>query len=412
MASVDAMKKLAGVLTGGHTASTMINYILKEPTPTVASQTKRYGVIKLTQDVHAHFFVSCVQEEGQQPKAPRKRDPASHLKWVAELVAQSQKVYSCYEAGPTGFSLHRQLTQLGVENIVIAPTRLDEQGKRVNNDKTDTLQLAGRLDRYVAGNKRIFTVVRIPTEAEEQRRAWPRQRKQLQGQRLSLASQGRSLVLTQGVAIDNLWWQEAKWKRHQKDLAPWLLAHLAIFRGVILALDEAMDQIDQRMLCECQARAQAQAGPNPAAAAKPKDEAPEKQPTGPRPKWAGELSLEAIESEVCDWQRFGSWRKAGSYCGLTGGVSASGQSHSDLSITKVGNRRLRTALIEMAWRLALHQPDYWLTKKWAPILSPKFKAHRRGRKKAIVAYARQLFVDLWRWKTGRITAERLGWEMC
>jgi transposase len=176
----------------------MTNYTLKPFIVKPSSQSKRYGVIKLAQDVHAHFVVSCIQEEGQQPKAPRKRDLQSHLAWVAQLVAQSEKVYSCYEAGPTGFSLHRQLSKLGVENIVVAPTCLDEQGKRVNNDKTDTLHLAGRLDRYVAGNRRIFTVVRIPTEAEEQRRAWPRQRKQLQEQRLSLASQGRSLVLTQG----------------------------------------------------------------------------------------------------------------------------------------------------------------------------------------------------------------------
>jgi transposase len=381
------MKKLAGVLTQGHSASTMINYTLKEPRSTVESQTKRYGVVKLTQDVHAHFFVSCVQEEGQQPKAPRKMDPKAHLKWVAQLVAQSKKVYSCYEAGPTGFSLHRQLTGLGVENIVIAPSRLDEQGKRVNNDKTDTLQLAGRLDRYVAGNKRIFTVVRVPTVEEEQRRVWPRQRKQLQGQRLSLASQGRSLVLTQGVSIDNMWWQESKWKRHEEQLAPWLLLHLEIFRKVILSIQEQIEQIEQKILGERKAKAE------------------------PKPKYAGDASMEVIESEVCDWKRFGSWRKAGSYCGLTGGVSASGQSHRDLSITKAGNRRLRTALIEMAWRLVLHQPNYWLTKKWAPILSPKAKAHRRSRKKAIVAYARQLFVDLWKWKTGRLTAEHLGWEM-
>jgi len=134
------MKKLAGVLTRRHTASEMKTYILKETPVTVASQTKRYGVVKLTQDVHAHFYVSCLQEEGQRPKAPRKMDPQSHLKWVTKLVAQSEKVYSCYEAGPTGFALHRQLTALGVENIVIAPTRLDEQGKRVNNDKSDWLR--------------------------------------------------------------------------------------------------------------------------------------------------------------------------------------------------------------------------------------------------------------------------------
>jgi transposase len=366
----------------------MHTYILKEPRPSPSSQTKRYGILKLTQDVHAHFNVSCLQEEGQQPKAPRKLDPQSHLRWVAQLVAQSEKVYSCYEAGPTGFSLHRQLTALGVENIVVVPTCLDEQGKRVNNDNTDTLQLAGRLDRYVAGNKKIFTVVRVPTMEQEQRRAWPRQRKQLQGQRLSLASQGRSLVLAQGVAIDNMWWQEARWKRHLANLASWLIEHLEIFRRIILALDEQIDQIDQKILAQRKALAH------------------------PKPKYAGDSSLEVIEAEVCDWNRFGSWRKAGSYCGLTGGVSASGQFHCDLSITKRGNRRLRTALIEMAWRLALHQPDYWLTKKWAHILNSKAKAHRRNRKKAVVAYARALFVDLWKWKTGRITVERLGWQMC
>lgn len=366
----------------------MINYTLKKAATVSTSQCKRYGVIKLTQDVHAHFFVSCLQEEGQQPKAPRKLDPKAHLEWVAELIDQSEKVYSCYEAGPTGFALHRQLTKLGVENIVIAPTCLDEHGRRVNNDKSDTLQLAGRLDRYVAGNKKIFTVVRVPAVEEEQRRAWPRQRKQLQAQRLSLASQGRSLVLSQGVAIDNLWWQEARWKRHQNTLDAWLITHLEIFRRVILAVDQEIDQIDKKILAERKARAQ------------------------PKPKYAGDLSLEVIEAEVCDWNRFSSWRKAGSYCGLTGGVSASGQSHRDLSITKRGNRRLRTALVEMAWRLVRYQPDYWLTKKWAHILSAKVKAHGRSRKKAIIAYARALFVDLWKWKTGRITAESLGWQMC
>ena len=366
----------------------MTTYILKEPTASSSSQTKRYGGVKLTQDVHAHFNVSCLQEEGQQPKAPRKLDPHAHLQWVAQLVSQSEKVYSCYEAGPTGFSLHRQLTALGVENIVVVPTCLDELGKRVNHDKSDTLQLAGRLDRYVAGNKKIFTVVRVPTTEQEQRRAWPRQRKQLQGQRLSLASQGRSLVLTQGIAIDNTWWQEARLKRHLGNLASWLIEHLEIFRRIILVLDEEIDRMDKMILAQRKVGAE------------------------PRPKFAGQASMEAIEAEVCDWDRFGSWRKAGSYCGLTGGVSASGQSHCDLSITKRGNRRLRTALVEMAWRLVLHQPDYWLTKKWAHILSPKAKAHRRNRKKAIVAYARALFVDLWKWKTGRITAERLGWQMC
>jgi transposase len=362
-------------------------YTLKKASSRFVGQPKRYGVVKVAQDVHAHFNVSCLQEEGQQPKAPRKRDPRVHLDWMEDLVAQSQKVHSCYEAGPTGFALHRQLTALGVENVVIAPRRLDDQGRRVNNDRTDTLKLAERLDRYVAGHQNMFTVVRVPTVEEERRRVWTRQCKQLQKQRLSVAAQGRALMLTQGVSVSNQWWKPALWEFYQSRVAPWLVEHLVIFRKLILAVDEQITQTREKLLTLRQAQAQ------------------------PLPKYAGDWALEVIESEVCDWNRFGSWRKAGSYSGLTGGVSASGQRHSDLSITKVGNRRLRTALVEMAWRMARHQPNYWLTRKWAPILGSKARAHRRLRKKAIVAYARQLFVDLWKWKTGRITAQQLGWEM-
>jgi len=58
------------------------------------------------------------------------------------------------------------------------------------------------------------------------------------------------------------------------------------------------------------------------------------------------------------------------------------------------------------------QPDYWLVKKWKHVLGTGSKAHRRLGKKAIVAFARALLADLWRWKTGRISAEKLGWVMC
>jgi len=369
----------------------MNTYIINKPVPASKSQSKsqpkRYSVVKLSQDVHAHNVVSSVQFEGQAPKPARKADPTVHLRRVAELVNESEKVYSCYEAGPTGFTLHRQLTELGVENIVVVPVRLDERGRRVVTDKTDTLQLGVRLDRYVAGNKEVFSVVRVPTVAEEQRRAWTRQRKQLQSQRLSVAAQGRSLALTQGWAISNDWWRKKAWEVLQKQLPAWVVEHLTSFHRVITTIDEELEAIVKKI------------------------EGARRQQAHAQPKWAGDISMETIEAEVCDWNRFTSWRKAGAYCGLTGGVSASGQYHQDLSITKVGNRRLRTALIEMAWRMARHQPNYWLTKKWARLLSPGAKAHRRQRKRAIVAYARALFVDLWKWKTNRVTAEELGWEM-
>ena len=64
-------------------------------------------------------------------------------------------------------------------------------------------------------------------------------------------------------------------------------------------------------------------------------------------------------------------------------------------------------LVEMVWRMIRWQPGYHALKKWAPVLeSPKASA--AARKKAVVAVARQLAVDLWRLFTGQTTAEKLG----
>ena len=100
----------------------------------------------------------------------------------------------------------------------------------------------------------------------------------------------------------------------------------------------------------------------------------------------------------------------GSYTGLCGGISASGRSVALLSITKHGNPRLRAALIELAWRLVLWQPQSVLVRKWERVLG-NVRATRAARKKAIVAIARQMAVDLWRWRTGRARPEVLGWRM-
>ena len=77
-----------------------------------------------------------------------------------------------------------------------------------------------------------------------------------------------------------------------------------------------------------------------------------------RPKGLGALTAGILDHGVGDWKRFSSWRKMGSYSGLVGGLSESGQYRAELSITKVGNKRLRTALIELAWRINRLQPDY------------------------------------------------------
>ena len=102
---------------------------------------------KLGLDVHAASIMVARQVEGLQPQPPQKFKVGDFVKWVKGQVEQGWEVISCYEAGPTGYWLHRKLTELGVTNYVVCPTRLDSRGKGVNTDKTDALELVVRLDR-------------------------------------------------------------------------------------------------------------------------------------------------------------------------------------------------------------------------------------------------------------------------
>jgi len=191
------------------------------------------------------------------------------------------------------------------------------------------------------------------------------------------------LMLLQGRRESNQWWKPTRWVKLEAELAPWLVERLEVFRQLIVAVNQAVQQLTQEV-----------AGRAPKV----------------RPQGLGRLTHQVISSEVADWHRFENRRQVGSYAGLTGGVSSSGPRSADLSITKAGNARLRTALVELSWRLLLYQPRYYLVQKWKPILlNPK--AHRRARKRALVAFARQLFIDLWRWQTGRRTPAQLGWVM-
>ena len=90
------------------------------------------------------------------------------------------------------------------------------------------------------------------------------------------------------------------------------------------------------------------------------------------------------------------------------GEDSSGNTRIQRCVTKHGNPRLRAALVELAWRLVRFQPNYRPIVKWNEVLRKGALATGAARKKAIVAVARQLAVDLWRIRTGRVRAETLG----
>ncbi len=127
-----------------------------------------------------------------------------------------------------------------------------------------------------------------------------------------------------------------------------------------------------------------------------------------QPRGLGLLSSVVMDREVGNWDRFKNRRQVGSYTGLCPGEYSSGDTRVQSCVTKHGNPRLRAALVETAWRLVRFQPDYRAVKKWRHLLAKGALTTSAARKKAIVAVARQLAVDLWRIRTGRVSAEELG----
>jgi len=126
------------------------------------------------------------------------------------------------------------------------------------------------------------------------------------------------------------------------------------------------------------------------------------------PRGLGLLSSVVIDREIGSWTRFKNRRQVGSYTGLCPGEYSSGDTRVQTCVTKHGNPRLRTALVETAWRLVRFQPNYKPVLKWREVLAKGALATKAARKKAIVALARQLAVDLWRVRTGRVAIEKLG----
>src|SRR5207249_7315771 len=136
-----------------------------------AENTVKAKTIKLGIDVHLDRYVVVRILDGGTPQPPQRFGPPAFLLWVAKQIRLAEKVFTCYEAGPFGYSLHRKLEKMGAVNYVVRPRDWDEYGQKVKTDKRDAKQLALHLDRYVSGNDDAFCVVRVPSPEQEQERS-------------------------------------------------------------------------------------------------------------------------------------------------------------------------------------------------------------------------------------------------
>jgi transposase len=317
---------------------------------------------------------------------------------VAALIAKAReqaaarcsgpvRVVSCYEAGYDGFWLHRWLDQRGVINHVLDPASIEvnRRKRRVKTDRIDLEKLMRVVLAYCRGEPRVCSVVRPPSVAEEDARRRHRERQRLIKERGAHINRIKALLHGQGL-------------RDVDPLAKCFLAGLAKLRtgddhGVPPALCAEIEREHARLLLIAEQVAVLEAEIHQAITSAPAGTTAAKAGQLIRLKGVGEASAQVLAHEVY-YRRFDNRRQVGSLIGLTGTPFDSGQARREQGISKAGNPRARTTMIELAWFWLHHQPDSELS-RWFTRRVGDLKG--RVRKIAIVALARKLAIALWRY---------------
>ncbi len=340
--------------------------------------------IKLGVDMHKDSYVVCAKVDGSEPMRACRMSPEDFFGFAAQVLPKCRELHACYEAGCFGYEPHRRLLAMGARSYVVRPVNLDPHSSRVKTDHRDARQLALYLDGYVLGNDRSFSVVRAPAVREERLRSVTRHREALMKQRRRLANMGSSNARFAGVEIPGAWHGPRAFAELEGALGnEELLGILGSLREVILCLDGQIEAYARRI----------EAMDKPAL-----------------PKGMASSLFQQLEREAGDWGRFASGRKVGSYTGLCPSEDTSAGRRFQGGVTKSGNRRMRRLLVEFAWLLWRWNPGYVGFDKWR-VRMLEAKMTKSGRKKMIVAIARQLAVHWWQIRTGRKRPEELGLEM-
>ena len=289
-------------------------------------------------------------------------------------------VHSCYEAGRDGFWLHRWLIEQGIENLVVdsASIEVNRRQRRAKTDHLDGAKLLAMLMRYHAGERRVWSVVHVPTPEEEDARRAHRELERLSGEHTAHANRIGSLLVLHGMRVKHIGgrgWQRW-WEEHSAKLAPCLRAEIEREMGR-LALVKA-----QIKLIEKEQQKQVADGLHPQVAQLSKLRA------------IGLASAWVLSKELFGWRAFRNRREVAGCLGLAPTPYASGETQSEQGIAKAGNKRARWLLVELAWAWLRYQPDsamsQWFNERFAG-------GGKRMRRIGIVALARRLAIALWRY---------------
>ena len=312
-------------------------------------------------------------------------DTAALLEYMAKAkarfgLAPEASMHSCYEAGRDGFWLHRWLIAHGIDNIVVDSSSIEvnRRARRAKTDRLDGDKLLSMLIRYHADEPRVWSVVRVPTPEHEDARRAHRELGRLGHERTAHINRIRALLVLNNRRVKyvggRLW--QRWWTGHAQELAPGVRAEIERESARLLLVKKQMDTI------EAAQRQAVVAGSEPQVARLA------------RLRGIGMSSGWVLAKELFGWRRFRNRREVAGCLGLTPSPYASGESETEQGISKAGNRRVRTLLVELAWSWLRYQPQselsQWFNRRFAG-------GGKRLRRIGIVALARRLAIALWRY---------------
>jgi transposase len=330
---------------------------------------------------------------------PRERTiPAGALETLQKEITRAKQrfglpedacVVSCYEAGRDGFWLHRYLAAHGVTNHVIdsASIEVNRRQRRAKTDRLDVHKLLTMLLRHMAGEREVWSVVRVPSVEEEDRRQLHRELTTAKCDRTRLSNRIKGLLAGHGVQLVLQGDVDAQLDQlHQWDGSP-------LPPALLSRLKRAWQQV-----CFLTAHIQTLEAQRRAVLRRREDAVVDQVRQLFTLRGIGVNSAWLYVMEFFAWRDFQTPKQVGALAGLTPTPSQSGQSRRELGIAKAGNRHMRAMAIEIAWAWRRFQPTSALSQWYEQRFG---HGSARLRKIGIVALARKLLIALWRFlKTG------------
>jgi transposase len=283
-------------------------------------------------DVHkATIAVSVAEANGGEVRyhGEIENTPEAVAKLVRQLRKGDAQLSFCYEAGPCGYGLHRQLTDLGWDCHVVAPSLIPRKaGDRVKTDRRDSLMLA-RLHR--AGE---LTAVWVPDDAQERLRDLTRAREDMKSLQLKAKQRLSAFLLRYGKSYAGKTnWTQAHFRwLEQIKFQPVQQIVFQEYVDTVKMLSKRVDALDQQL--EGAARASVFWSVIEGLMAL---------------RGVNLLTAVTIVAEIGDLQRFGSAPQLMAYLGVVPSEHSSGATKSRGGITKTGNGHVRRVLVEAAW---------------------------------------------------------------